>query len=347
MKYILTFLLLLCAAFTSAQSLAELTGEQVSLQDALAKVKGIDPTTYTTAQFRKDAAAYAESIGMRYWYSPSNGWNNLAILHAQPTNKVDSVRKAAPIFFPADKDGGKVGIMGNGSYVVYKPKPSHDALDLGWNGNVDNPSFLEDLPQQVKDSLFHAEVEAIRKQVDSLAHAADSIRAHNKRIVDSLRLLDAQGSLDWHMDRAEFNCNCEIDNGLDALNTRWMDLRTLARSLGKKHPLYATVNDCVQESKRAAHQAWSMENWEKRGGRIAIPKEHPQPDARPFDPVFGTTTVAVAYKQAPVKAVQAVKRKGKPSFGGVAGRGKKSGQRNRNIFRKATACKKASKGGKA
>jgi hypothetical protein len=324
MKHIIIILLLsFFTSFVAAQSLAEITGENVSLHNALAKVKGIDPLTYTTKQFRLDAAAYAKSIGMEYWYSPANGWNNIAILHAQPTNKVDSIRRPAPIFFPSDRDGGKVGIMGNGSYVIYG-KAAIDSLDLDVVGNVHNPEEAEVFSQ--------AQIDSMATVIDSIVHRLDSVRNFQKRMIDSLRNLHLHGQLDWHMDRAEFNCNCELDNGLDALNTRWMDLRTLARFLGKKHPLYATVNDCVQESKRAAHRAWGMENAEKRTGKQRVDA----PVSKPYDAAFGPTTVSM-------KLSKPSKGSKKPSYGGISGKGKRSGKKGRNVWNRLWACKKASK----
>jgi hypothetical protein len=64
------------------QSLAQITEEQVSLQDAMALALDIKPELYTRAMFHKDVVAYAAFIGIPYYNAATNGYNNIAILHA-------------------------------------------------------------------------------------------------------------------------------------------------------------------------------------------------------------------------------------------------------------------------
>lgn len=67
------------AASNDCTSLADETGEQVSLWDALAAHHNVDPTSWDVKTFRKYAAVYATSVGLVYDKS-ANG--NIAIVHS-------------------------------------------------------------------------------------------------------------------------------------------------------------------------------------------------------------------------------------------------------------------------
>ena len=64
------------------QSLAQITEEPVSLQNAMALAMDIKPELYTRLMFHKDVVAYATFIGIPYYNTATNGYNNVAILHA-------------------------------------------------------------------------------------------------------------------------------------------------------------------------------------------------------------------------------------------------------------------------
>jgi hypothetical protein len=66
-------------------TLSELTGENVSLYNALAKFynRNLTNTIYTMPEFRIDAVKFsALTENLKYYYSANNGANNIAILHA-------------------------------------------------------------------------------------------------------------------------------------------------------------------------------------------------------------------------------------------------------------------------
>lgn len=66
------------ADVTVCGSLAQETGENVSLWDALAMVNGVDPTSWTVEEFRAEARKIAAYYGLTYDKSAKG---NLAILH--------------------------------------------------------------------------------------------------------------------------------------------------------------------------------------------------------------------------------------------------------------------------
>lgn len=80
MKYLI-IILLFVTNLMNAQSLAQLTGENNSLWNALAVKEGVNPSTWTTTQFRVKATEYATSLGLVYYNDKTNGNNNLEILH--------------------------------------------------------------------------------------------------------------------------------------------------------------------------------------------------------------------------------------------------------------------------
>ena len=66
-------------------TLSELTGENVSLYNALAKFynRNLTNTLYTMQDFRNDAVKFSTlTENLKYYYAANNGANNLAILHA-------------------------------------------------------------------------------------------------------------------------------------------------------------------------------------------------------------------------------------------------------------------------
>lgn len=94
MKYLIAILFVFALGITNAQSLSETTGETTSLWNALAIEAGVNPSDWTTSEFRKAASDYAKSIGLEYTNNESNGWNNIEILHHSPsfsTKDIDTV----------------------------------------------------------------------------------------------------------------------------------------------------------------------------------------------------------------------------------------------------------------
>jgi hypothetical protein len=66
-------------------TLSELTGENVSLYNALAKFynRNLTNKLYTMQDFRNDAVKFSTlTENLKYYYAANNGANNLAILHA-------------------------------------------------------------------------------------------------------------------------------------------------------------------------------------------------------------------------------------------------------------------------
>ena len=82
--------IMLCAFVCNSQSLADITGQQISLFNAMAIAQGIEPIDYTVTQFRKDVVIYAESVGIPYYNAATNGYNNVAILHADSKGYFDN-----------------------------------------------------------------------------------------------------------------------------------------------------------------------------------------------------------------------------------------------------------------
>lgn len=87
MKNLLFFFAIMFSFITQAQtSLAEITGEENSLFNALAIYNNVEPEEFTVIEFREAAEAYGESIGMDYVCHPKNGWNNVEMLwHRLPS----------------------------------------------------------------------------------------------------------------------------------------------------------------------------------------------------------------------------------------------------------------------
>lgn len=82
---------MLFAINCSAQSLAERTGENTSLYDAVCLINDIKPGSIGMTEGRELMQLYAKSIGLNYELYELNGENNLYILHFVPSFETISV----------------------------------------------------------------------------------------------------------------------------------------------------------------------------------------------------------------------------------------------------------------
>lgn len=88
MKNIFIILAMLFAINTSAQSLAEKTGEYKSLYNAVCILYNVKPDSININEGRILMQKYAKSIGLKYELYQYNGGNNLFILYYEPTRPI-------------------------------------------------------------------------------------------------------------------------------------------------------------------------------------------------------------------------------------------------------------------
>lgn len=91
MKNLILIVAMLFAIDSAAQSLAERTGENTSLYDAVCLINDIKPGSIGMTEGRKLMQLYAQSIGLNYELYELNGENNLYILHFVPSVETISV----------------------------------------------------------------------------------------------------------------------------------------------------------------------------------------------------------------------------------------------------------------
>jgi HPt (histidine-containing phosphotransfer) domain-containing protein len=171
-------------------SLAELTGEEVSLWRALAIRNGhdiSDPTNYPMNQFRREAEQYSEYINeLNYYYHPTdNGGNNIDILHAKVF--VDNSG------FLTTPEGYRVKNLNNQSQAI-----DHNDLDLlSALGDINAKYDLLDAKIEKNAQAIVDNARGIKKNANDIQvlqenmAMSDAMNEHNHKL-----LLDKIGDLE-------------------------------------------------------------------------------------------------------------------------------------------------------
>ena len=241
MKQILRFVTVAMLSFfafsCNAQSLAQITEEQVSLQNAMALAMDIKPELYTRSMFHKDIVAYAAFIGIPYYNATTNGYNNVAILHAS-SNGYFTRSNESPNESTMSTESTVVTLAVTMDSVGMSSFQKEHYAKAGVSFTVSNeasgvdvtPSAGSRSPEELKENLIPSFETTSGTDTATLGGATHPIISTVEGFVSTyVNRIDTVNTIDTIVDVKPEFCHCTEEVPMSELWVKYMNLRTLIR----------------------------------------------------------------------------------------------------------------------